>query len=148
MTPLIRGRAESITQALEHQLSVRPTQGSFDPNVVLALDIVRHALEFSHTPDALALWREALWHRRLRPEARVAVLEMLEYALEAAARGELTAITNICDCLQQILSDGVFDSSARVGGVQSNTMSGLPEEVAWPERSVRAHISSESSTRS
>ncbi len=111
-----------IVNSLETRLREAPASGRLDAETVLALDIVTHALEFTHSRDGLFLWREALWGHTLREDARLAVVKMLQHVLEAAERGDADAITDICDCLQQVVGHEVFGrSSNHIGGIRHST---------------------------
>jgi len=89
-----------IVDQIERQISERPEEGTLPRAQVEALDVVYHALVFNHHPRGLALWREALWQRRLPEEARQAVVEMLKHVSGAVAHGEAQAASRICNCLQ------------------------------------------------
>jgi hypothetical protein len=69
-----------------------------------ALDILGHALELCDTPNALAVWREALWHGRLTADGRAAVMTMLEFINRAVSEGRQHLIFEICDCLAALIS--------------------------------------------
>jgi len=112
---------EHVVHSVEQRLRDRPEQGSLDADTVLALDIVTHAIEFTGVAGGLGLWREALWGRTLQEDARVAVVRMLEHVLRAAERGETNSITNICDCLQQVVRHDVFGANAHIGGFRHST---------------------------
>jgi hypothetical protein len=109
----------NVVQSLEQLLRARPERRGLDSDTVLALDIVTHALVFTGVEDGLSLWREALWGRKLPEQARAAVVRMLEYVMNAAARGEMSAIRDICDCLQRVVGQDVFRGSVpRIGGIR------------------------------
>jgi hypothetical protein len=72
--------------------------GEADGRRIEALDVVTHALEFAGHPDALGLWRGAA-AGRFPAEVRIAVAAMLEYMSEAIGRGDLRAVSEVCDCL-------------------------------------------------
>lgn len=108
---------EHVVRSVKEQLRDRPDHGVLNSDTVLALDIVTHALEFTTAHDGFFLWREALWGRTLHEEAQVSLVRMLEHVLSAAERGEMSAITDICDCLQPVISPDVFrGSNAHIGG--------------------------------
>jgi hypothetical protein len=108
-----------VMRSLEQLLRARPVRGELDRDTVFALDVVTHALEFTHAEDGLSLWREVLWGRRLPEPVRVAIVEMLEYVMSAAARGETSAIRDICDCLHRVVGQDVFGGSVpRIGGIR------------------------------
>jgi hypothetical protein len=98
-------RLQHLLAAIEQRLRERPEGGVLDPETVLALDIVHHALLFNDTADGLALWREALWGRRLAAAARDAVQHMLESMFAARDRGETDAAARICNCLQVVMEE-------------------------------------------
>lgn len=93
-----------IVDLIESRIRERPTAGLLDSETVDALDVVNHALSFTRHPRALELWREALWQRKLSDGTRQAVVEMFEYLHAAVARGETSAVAQICDCLAVFLS--------------------------------------------
>jgi hypothetical protein len=72
--------------------------GETDRRRIEALDVVTHALEFVGHPDALNLWRGAA-AGRFPSDVKAAVAAMLEYMSEAIGRGDLRAVSEVCDCL-------------------------------------------------
>jgi len=72
-------------------------------DTVEAIDIVHHGLIFSRHQRGMELWRSALWQRQVEPEAEESLRAMLVYLLAAVARGELEAVSKICDCLHEIM---------------------------------------------
>jgi hypothetical protein len=109
-----------VVQSLEQLLRARPEHRELDPDTVHALDIVTHALEFTGAEDGLSLWREALWGRKLPEQGRAAVVRMLEYVMSAAARGEMSAIRDICGCLQRVVGQDVFRGPVPgIGGIRT-----------------------------
>src|SRR6266849_334407 len=84
-----------VISTIEHGIRKQPCAGLLDHEAVVALDVVYHALVFVHPARGYELW-----HRRLSVETRQALSQMLEYLMEAVARGETEAVSQICDCLQ------------------------------------------------
>jgi len=81
-----------------------PRRGEKLPkDAVEAIDIVHHGLVFSRHQRGMELWRKALWQRQVDPEAELSLRAMLEYLLAAVARGDLQEVSNICDCLHEIM---------------------------------------------
>lgn len=97
-----------VVYAVEQLVAMRPDAGTLSEETALALDIVTHALEFDQAPDALSVWRAALWQRTLQPRGREAVTRMLEHLMTLAAQGRLDAVAEICNCLPGILRPDVF----------------------------------------
>ncbi len=102
---------EYVVRSIERRIRERPDFGVLDSQTVLALDVVMHALQYTHAKDGLLLWREALWRRTLSPQARSAIVEMMEYLMTAAANGEISAVTGICNCLQAVVDPHVFGTA-------------------------------------
>lgn len=97
-----------VLLSVELRIRNRPNRGVLDPDTVLALDIVQHALSFTSHPEALELFREALWQRRLTDDVRTAMRQMMEHIIEATNRGEEDAASKICDCLEALADPEVF----------------------------------------
>lgn len=95
-----------VVQNIEDRIKAHRKGAILQRDTVEAIDIVHHAVTFVGHPRALELWREALWERRLARGAKQAIIEMLEYLLEAVARGEFSAVSRICDCLYVLLDAG------------------------------------------
>ncbi len=85
-------------------------------DAVEAIDIVHHGLVFSRHQRGMELWRRALWDRQLDFEAEVSLRAMLEYLLAAVERGDLQEVSNICDCLHEIMppQEALETASAKV----------------------------------
>lgn len=95
----INNVVESIRKRVE-----APRYGEKLPkDAVEAVDIVHHGLVFSGHPQGMDLWRSALWGRQLEAEAEESLRAMLEYLLAAIDRGEMDAVSRICDCLHEIM---------------------------------------------
>ena len=103
MTQSTGRSVEQVVQELESRIRRNSVAGVLGRHTVEALDVVGHALTFTRHPQALELWREALWNRQLVPEAREAVRGMLEYMKEAVRAGRNEEISRICDCLQVVV---------------------------------------------
>lgn len=116
---------ERVTRSVEQRIQERPDRGVLDAETVLALDIVMHALVFTEAEGGHSLWREALWQRALSERARAAVVLMLEHLMSAAARGEMGAVTEICNCLRAVVEPDVFRADqTRTGVVSTGTPGG------------------------
>lgn len=90
---------QDVVDRIERSLQARSHTVLLEPDMVEALDVIQHALTFTHHPRGLALWREALWERKFSDETRQALVSMFEYLTEATAHGDTAAISEICDCL-------------------------------------------------
>lgn len=110
-------RITDVIRWLERLVQVRPRTGKLDSDTALAFDIVTHALEFTGTENGLFLWREVLWRRTLPEQARLAVVQLLEYVISAAARGEMDVVDEICGCLRSVVDGSRFAAADRhIGG--------------------------------
>lgn len=109
-------RVDDVVGRLESSLAMPVSDGRLPRDRVDAIDVVSHALDFVDHPRGLELWREALWGRRLAPDARSAVEAMTVHVRAAAERGEWTTISEICDCLEELLEPSVA-ARRHVGGV-------------------------------
>ena len=94
---------DNVVQSIQWRVEAVRTGAKIDKPIVEAIDIVHHALAFTRHTRALELWRAALWERRFDPQAEVALRAMLVYLLAAVDRGEIEAVSQICDCLHEIL---------------------------------------------
>jgi hypothetical protein len=99
---------QHVLSSVEARIRDRPDRGTLDPETVLALDIVQHALNFTHQPDALQLFREALWERTVADRTKAAVTRMMEHIVEATDRGEVDAASKICNCLETVTDPDIF----------------------------------------
>jgi hypothetical protein len=108
VTSSAHGHIEHVVRSVEHLVRDRPVVGAFDDETVLAFDVLMHALTFTHATNALDSWRAALWQRQVSDSARAAMVTMLEYIMAAAARGEMAAVLDICDCLRDVVNPDVF----------------------------------------
>ncbi|TMQ14057.1 MAG: hypothetical protein E6J90_03105 [Deltaproteobacteria bacterium] len=108
MTDAQQAQLEHILSSVEHRIRHRPDRGVLDPETVLALDIVQHALSFTKHAEALALFREVLWQRRVADSTRVAVRQMMEHIMESMNRGALDAASKICNCLHAVTDPDIF----------------------------------------
>ncbi|MEO7084735.1 MAG: hypothetical protein ABI442_04700 [Gemmatimonadaceae bacterium] len=105
-----------VVRSVEQRIRSRPSDGVLDAETVLAYDIVTHALEFTGAPNALALWRETLLRREFPHDVRAAVTQLMEYLMAAVARGEMGAVTKICDCLGEVVDPYVFRAHSHKAG--------------------------------
>jgi hypothetical protein len=94
---------DNIVANIRARIQAERSGDKLAKDAVEAIDIVHHGLVFSRHRDGMALWRRALWDRQLDPEAEVSLRDMLEYLLAAVARGDFQAVSNICDCLNDIM---------------------------------------------
>jgi hypothetical protein len=94
----------TIIDNLEDRVKASINGDVLPRDAVEALDIVNHALTFVRHARGLELWREVLWHRRIPDEVKRALVEMIEYLLDALSRGELNEVSRVCDCLQVLLN--------------------------------------------
>jgi hypothetical protein len=103
MTTAQAEHVRAVARSVEERINDRPDYGVLDNETVSALDIVAHALTFAKPPDALTLWRDALWRRRLSETSRAALNELLTYIVGEAARGEMRTVSDICNCLEAVV---------------------------------------------
>jgi hypothetical protein len=104
MSELAPCDVERTLSDLDRALAGPRTAGAVLPSdVVEAIDVVHHALEFTGEPRGLALWREALYDSKIGPDARTAVRVMLVYLNDAVLRGEDDRVSEICDCLDHVM---------------------------------------------
>lgn len=94
---------DSVVKSIRERVETKRSGAKIDPPIVEAIDIVHHALAFTRHTQALEVWRAALWERRFVPQAEIALRMMLVYLLAAVDRGEIEAVSKICDCLHEIL---------------------------------------------
>lgn len=85
-----------------------------DEETSTALDVLYHALVFTAHPDGLAIWRAAIRTGAVDDEARSALRAMLSYLNDAVEQGESHRVTEICDCLEDLMSG---DPRPHVGGI-------------------------------
>lgn len=109
---------EATIERLEHTVAAgrRVSGATLSPQAVEALDVVYHALVFAGPPGAIDLWRVALWEGRIADDAREAVRAMLTYLNDAVARGETHRVSEICDCLEDVMGGG--ERRAHVGPLE------------------------------
>jgi hypothetical protein len=117
-----QGHRDASTQSADviariEQAVAQLPDGNTDVERIHALDVITHALDFVHHPHGLRIWREALWERRLHPDACTALESMLEHLRSAVARGDVHAASEICDCLEDLINPDVAPRQ-RVGGLQ------------------------------
>ncbi len=104
MSELAPCDVERTLSDLDGAIAGLRSAGSVLPgDVVQAIDVVHHALEFTGDPRGLALWREAVYSGTIAPDARTAVREMLVYLNDAVLRGEGDHVSEICDCLEHVM---------------------------------------------
>lgn len=108
---------DDVIARLERSLVAPTRAGTLARERVEALDIVSHALDFVDHPRGLLLWREALWGHHLHPETGAAIEIMTAHVRAAAARGDWNAISEICDCLEDLLDPSV-DARPHIGGIR------------------------------
>ncbi|HWU89463.1 MAG TPA: hypothetical protein VN253_19515 [Kofleriaceae bacterium] len=103
-----QAQLQHVLSSVEQRIRNRPEQGVLDPETVLALDIVQHALSFTNHAEALSLFREALWRRQVTDGTRAAVRQMMKHIIEAMNRGEGDAASRICNCLHAVTDPDIF----------------------------------------
>lgn len=101
MTELVACDIEQTLADLERSVGGTRRMGAvLGREVIDALDVLHHALEFAGHPQGLVLWREALYEGTIAPEGRAAIQQMLAFLNEAMANDETQRILEICDCLE------------------------------------------------
>lgn len=101
MTELVACDIEQVLADLERSVGgMRRVGAVLGRDVIDALDVVHHALEFAGHPQGLALWREALYEGTIAPDGRAAIRQMLAALNEAVVNDETQRILEICDCLE------------------------------------------------
>jgi len=110
-------RADRVVAEIERRLGEAPEEGTLPAAQVEALDVVYHALVFERHPRGMEVWREALWQRRLSPEARAAVAGMLGHLADAVARGEKGAASEVCNCLESFVGAVLQEGQEARAGV-------------------------------
>ena len=103
-----RSQLQHVLSSVEQRIRGRISRGVLDSETVLALDIVQHALSFTNQADALLLFREALWERKVTDRTSAAIRQMMEHIIEAGNRGEEDAASSICNCLQAVTDPDIF----------------------------------------
>jgi hypothetical protein len=93
-----------VVEKVRTDVTKRAPDGQLLRPAVEALDVVSHALLFTHSPDGLHEFREALWHGRLAPGAEQAVRTMVGHLRAEVAAGNEAAVSEVCDCLHSIVS--------------------------------------------
>jgi hypothetical protein len=91
-----------LVRTIEYYIRQPPKYGVVSHETVEALNILSHALEFTHHPQSLQIWRAAFWRHQLCEEAKQALIQMFEYLDGAIVKGENEAASKICDCLQVV----------------------------------------------
>ncbi|MBW4028414.1 hypothetical protein [Acidipila rosea] len=94
---------DNVVQSIRQRVEASRSGPKIDKPIVEAIDVVHHALAFTRHARALEIWRAALWEKRFDPQAEIALRVMLVYLLAAVDRGEIEAVSEICDCLHEIL---------------------------------------------
>ncbi len=94
---------DNVVHSIQQRVEASRSGPKIDKPIVEAIDIVHHALAFTRHTAALEIWRTALWERRFDPQAEIALRSMLVYLLAKVDRGEIEAVSEICDCLHEIL---------------------------------------------
>jgi hypothetical protein len=89
---------------IARSISDRSVLGLLPDESVQGLDVLYHALIFTQTPDALSIWRTALWERTLTDQGRAVMTEMLNYLNREVRDGRGEAVSGVCDCLTAIFS--------------------------------------------
>lgn len=104
-------------ERLRRDVAKRPSEAArLGPSTVLALDVLYHALMFVEHPEGLSIWRTALWEGRLEEPGVVAITALLEHLNAAVAAGEAHRVTEICDCLEELMDPNAVPRE-RVGGL-------------------------------
>jgi hypothetical protein len=116
---------EDAARRVEKALEAAPRTGVLDRASVEALDVLYHALTFTHNPNGLELWREGLKRRTVGREARRALVTMFEYLNAAVERGQSEAVFEICDCLEEFMTAGAAPRE-RVGAYAGNPPAAAP----------------------
>ena len=104
-----QAQVRHVLSSVEQRVRGRAAQGVLDSDTVLALDIIQHALTFTNQPDALLLFREALWERTVSDRTSAAIRQMMEYIVEATNHGEADAASSICNCLHAVTDPDIFE---------------------------------------
>jgi hypothetical protein len=98
------GDLVAVVEKVREDVGRRAPDGQLLRPAVEALDVVSNALLFTHAPDGLHDFREALWHGRLAPGAEQAVRTMVGHLRAEVAAGNHAAVSEVCDCLHSIVS--------------------------------------------
>jgi hypothetical protein len=93
----------SVVESIRNRVQSPRDGEKLSKDAVEAVDIVHHGLVFSGHPEGMELWRAALWNSRLEKDAEESLRSMLVYLLAAIDRGEMDAVSKICDCLHEIM---------------------------------------------
>ncbi len=91
-----------LVSTIEYYIRQPPKYGIISHQKVEAINILSHALEFTHHPQSLQIWREAFWRHHLSDEGKQSLIQMFEYLNGAIVRGENEVASQICDCLQVV----------------------------------------------
>lgn len=109
-----------VVSTIEYYIRQPPKDGIVSRETVESLNILSHALEFTHHPQSLQIWREALWYHQPSEEGKQALIQMLEYLDGAIVKGENEAASKICDCLQ-VIADLALTHTVKVEAQISET---------------------------
>ncbi len=94
---------DDVVASIRGRIEAPRISDKLDKDTAEAIDVVHHALVFMRHTRGMALWRAALWEGRLDPQAELSLRGMLVYLLAAVDRGEIALVSQICDCLHEIL---------------------------------------------
>lgn len=98
-----QGHISNVVAGIRNRIEGPRTAEKLDKEAVEAIDILHHALVFTHHEQGMDIWRKALWGRHLDPEGEHSIRAMMDYLLAAAARGDFEEASRICDCLDEVM---------------------------------------------
>jgi len=114
VTDLTRQTPEGVVAQVRAWVAAGPGSGEPDHVWVDTIDYLTHALDLVQPFDAFRLWRAAVLEGDLAPAAAEAVRSMVEEVRRAAADGDWSVASEICDCLAQLVDPSLMRQ--HVGG--------------------------------